>query len=86
MAREVQIRDQTIRLGQLLKLAGVVAGGSEVKTLLASVPLTVNGEPETRRGRQLRDGDVVRVEGAELMVSVALAAGESVTQTPPASP
>lgn len=47
MAREIPIREQTIRLGQLLKLAGVVAGGSEVKALLASVPLTVNGEPET---------------------------------------
>ena len=73
-------------LGQLLKLAGVVVSGSEVKALLASVPLTVNGEPETRRGRQLRDGDVVRVEGAELMVSAALAAREPVRQTPPASP
>lgn len=86
MAREVHIRDQTIRLGQLLKLAGVVASGSEVKALLASVPLTVNGEPETRRGRQLHDGDMVRVEGAELMVSAALPARKPVRQTPPASP
>jgi ribosome-associated protein len=86
VAREVQIREQTIRLGQLLKLAGVVAGGSEVKALLASVPLTVNGEPETRRGRQLHDGDVVRVEGAELVVSVALAAREPISQPPVASP
>jgi ribosome-associated protein len=70
VAREVQIREQTIRLGQLLKLAGVVDSGSDVKGLLASVPLSVNGEPETRRGRQLRDGDVVRVEGEELLVSV----------------
>lgn len=68
MAREVQIREQTIRLGQLLKLAGVVDSGSDVKALLASVPLAVNGEPETRRGRQLHDGDVVRVEGEELVV------------------
>jgi ribosome-associated protein len=86
VAREVQIRDQTIRLGQLLKLAGVVAGGSEVKALLASVPLTVNGEPETRRGRQLHDGDVVRVEDAELLVSAALPAREPLRQPPPASP
>ena len=70
MAREVQIREQTIRLGQLLKLAGVVDSGSDVKALLTSVPLTVNGEPETRRGRQLHDGDVVRLEGEELLVSV----------------
>jgi ribosome-associated protein len=70
VARQVQIREQTIRLGQLLKLAGVVDSGSEVKALLATVPLTVNGEPETRRGRQLHDGDLVRVEGEELLVSV----------------
>jgi len=70
MAREVQIREQTIRLGQLLKVAGVVDRGSDVKALLASVPLAVNGEAETRRGRQLHDGDVVRVEGEELVVSV----------------
>jgi ribosome-associated protein len=70
VARDVQIREQTIRLGQLLKLAGVVDSGSDVKALLATVPLAVNGEPEARRGRQLRDGDVVRVEGEELVVSV----------------
>ena len=77
MAREVKIREQTIRLGQLLKLAGVVGSGSEVKALLASVPLTVNGEPETRRGRQLHDGDVVRVQNDELVVS-ADAAGSTI--------
>ena len=69
MARKIQIRGQTIRLGQLLKLAGVVDSGSEVKDLLASVPARVNGEPETRRGRQLHDGDVVAAAGEELVVS-----------------
>jgi ribosome-associated protein len=78
VAREVKIREQTIRLGQLLKLAGVVGSGSEVKALLASVPPTVNGEPETRRGRQLHDGDVVRVQDEELVVS-ANAGGSSVS-------
>ncbi len=75
MAREIQIRGQSIRLGQLLKLAGVVDSGSEAKALLASGPPTVNGEPETRRGRQLHDRDVVRVGGEELVVSVG--AGDS---------
>lgn len=69
MAREVQIREQTIRLGQLLKLAGVVGSGSEAKALLASAPVAVNGQPETRRGRQLHDGDVVQVQDEELVVS-----------------
>jgi ribosome-associated protein len=57
---EVAIRGETIRLGQLLKLAGIVSAGGEAKTLLASGAVLVNGEPETRRGRQLHAGDEVR--------------------------
>ena len=49
-----------IRLGELLKLSGVVDSGGEAKALLASVGVLVNGQPETRRGRQLRAGDEVR--------------------------
>ena len=66
MEREVPIRGDMIRLGELLKLAGVVGTGGEAKVLLASEPVAVNGEPETRRGRQLRPGDEVRV-GNELL-------------------
>lgn len=65
---DVTIRGEVIRLGQLLKLAGVVSGGGEAKELLAAGEVTVNGEPETRRGRQLRDGDVVDVGTDELRV------------------
>ncbi len=68
MAQEISIRGETIRLGQLLKLAGVVDSGSEVKALLASEPAWVNGERETRRGRQLRGGDAVRIGEHELLV------------------
>jgi ribosome-associated protein len=57
-----------IRLGQLLKLAGVVGAGGEAKALLASVQVLVNGEPEARRGRQLHPGDEVRVSGEMLRV------------------
>jgi ribosome-associated protein len=63
MAQDVPIHGDTIRLGQLLKLAGVVDSGSDVKALLAEHPTLVNGQPETRRGRQLHVGDVVRVSG-----------------------
>jgi len=69
VVREIPIQGETIRLGQLLKLAGVVDSGSEVKALLASAPALVNGEPETRRGRQLHHGDVVRAGEEELRVS-----------------
>jgi len=61
VARQIPIHGQTIRLGQLLKLAGLVDSGSEVKALLAGTPAWVNGERESRRGRQLHLGDVVRV-------------------------
>jgi ribosome-associated protein len=70
-AREIAIRGDTIRLGQLLKLAGVVDSGSDVKALLATEPLLVNGQREARRGRQLRGGDVVRVGEHELRVLAA---------------
>jgi ribosome-associated protein len=57
--REVQIRGEMIRLGQLLKFAGIADSGDEAKRLLAVGAVSVNGEPEIRRGRQLRGGDVV---------------------------
>ena len=67
--REIQIREDTIRLGQLLKLAGIVDSGSEVKLLLADRPAIVNGEPEARRGRQLRSGDTVTIGEDALRVA-----------------
>lgn len=69
MRQEIQIQGETIRLGQLLKLAGVIASGSEAKALLASEPVLVNGELESRRGRQLRSGDVVGIGEDELLVT-----------------
>jgi ribosome-associated protein len=69
--RDVPIRDEMIRLGQLLKLAGVAGSGSEAKELLADGGVTVNGEPEERRGRQLRPGDVVVVGEERLRISAA---------------
>jgi ribosome-associated protein len=69
MVREIPIRGQMIRLGQLLKLAGVIDSGAEVKGFLATEPVFVNGEREARRGRQLHPGDVVRVGDQELRLS-----------------
>ena len=66
---EISIRGDMIRLGQLLKLAGVVGSGGEIKTFLAEAEVLVNGEPENRRGRQLVRGDVVAVAGQELTVA-----------------
>ena len=55
--REVQIKGDTIRLGQLLKVAGIADSGGEAKALIADGQVSVNGEVETRRGRQLHAGD-----------------------------
>jgi ribosome-associated protein len=62
---EIRSADGYITLGQLLKLAGVVATGGEVKTFLLETSIRVNGEHDNRRGRKLRPGDVVAVEGHE---------------------
>ncbi|HZO35814.1 MAG TPA: RNA-binding S4 domain-containing protein [Solirubrobacteraceae bacterium] len=68
---EVAIRGEMIRLGQLLKLTDVVDSGGEAKALLAAGDVSVNGERERRRGRQLHDGDLVAVPGQLLRVVVA---------------
>lgn len=57
----VPISDDSIRLGQFLKLAGLADSGADARTLLEEGEVTVNGEAESRRGRQLRRGDVVAV-------------------------
>jgi ribosome-associated protein len=62
---EIEIRGDMIRLGQLLKLAAIADSGSDARALLLENGVTVNGEPEARRGRQLHRGDVVQVEGME---------------------
>jgi ribosome-associated protein len=59
--QEIEIRGDTIRLGQLLKLSGIAGSGAEAKALVLEQGVTVNGEPEVRRGRQLHRGDVVVV-------------------------
>ncbi|UOY00519.1 RNA-binding S4 domain-containing protein [Blastococcus sp. PRF04-17] len=65
--RTVEIRpgEDSIRLGQLLKLVDAVPTGAQVKDVLVAGGVRVNGEPEDRRGRQLRRGDVVSVDGME---------------------
>jgi ribosome-associated protein len=66
--RDVEIRDEVIRLGQLLKLAGIADSGVDAKELLAEGLVSVNGEAEERRGRQLRAGDVVEADGEQVRV------------------
>jgi len=65
---DVPIRDESIRLGQFLKLANLVETGAEAKPVIADGAVSVNGEVETRRGRQLHHGDVVAVGGQAVRV------------------
>ena len=58
-ARDVPIRDDSIRLGQFLKFAGLIDSGADAKSVIADGSVLVNGVVETRRGRQLRIGDTV---------------------------
>ncbi len=65
---DITIKDKFIRLGQALKLAGLVGSGVEAKIVIADGLVTVNGEVDTRRGRKLREGDVVSYEGESFTV------------------
>ena len=69
MEREVEIRSEMIRLGQLLKLAGLIDAGGQAAAFLATTTVLVNGEPEQRRGRQLRAGDTVQAGDEVLRLS-----------------
>ena len=59
---DIPIADDMIRLGQLLKLAGLVEDGASARMLLADDAVQVNNETETRRGRQLHPGDVLEID------------------------
>lgn len=69
MIPDVPIRDESIRLGQFLKLANLVESGAEAKPAVQEGLVRVNGEVETRRGRQLRLGDVVELGGLSARVA-----------------
>ena len=68
--QQVIVRDGVIRLGQFLKLAGVVETGGEAKARIQEGEAMVNGEVETRRGRQLVPGDLVEFAGDILEIVV----------------
>lgn len=71
---DISIRDEFIRLGQAMKLAGLVSSGVEAKVLIENGQVLVNGETETRRGKKLRDGDTFSL--GEKTVTVHAAPGQ----------
>ena len=65
----IRIRDEFIKLGQAMKLAGLVEEGAEAKAVIQDGRVKVNGETDTRRGRKLYDGDVVTFENHEIKIT-----------------
>lgn len=69
MDHDVPIGDESIRLGQFLKLSSLIDSGSDAKAAIADGLVTVNGEVEVRRGRQLHPGDEVTIGGSTARVA-----------------
>lgn len=65
---EIKIRDEFIKLGQALKLAGLVESGVEAKIVIQDGQVLVNGQVETQRGKKLVDGDEVTFEGQSFKI------------------
>lgn len=65
---DVPIGGEGIRLGQFMKFAGLLDSGGDVKEAIIDGYVTVNGEVDRRRGRQLQLGDVVSFEGHRVRV------------------
>ncbi|MDO4966830.1 MAG: S4 domain-containing protein YaaA [Lachnospiraceae bacterium] len=60
---EILIKDEFIKLGQLLKLAGLVSSGVEAKIVIQEGEVLYNNEVETRRGKKVYPGDLVEFNG-----------------------
>ena len=64
----IKIRDEYIKLGQLLKLAGVVGSGVDAKLIINDGLVQVNGETEYQRGKKIREGDIVTYNNHSIKV------------------
>ena len=66
--REIKIYTEYVTLGQFLKLADIIQTGGEAKFFLSENLIIINGEEDNRRGRKLRDGDIVEVLGNKFKI------------------
>lgn len=67
--QSVYIKDEFIKLGQALKLAGAVETGVEAKFSIQDGCVFVNGEVETQRGKKLYPGDIISFEDEEYIIT-----------------
>lgn len=58
---EIKIKTEFIKLDQLLKFAGIVGNGSDAKFIILEGKVSVNGQAETRRGKKIVKGDIVKI-------------------------
>lgn len=65
---QVKIKDEYIKLGQALKLAGMVGSGVEAKIVIQDGQVFVNGEVELQRGKKLHSGDIFSFNGEEAQI------------------
>lgn len=65
---EIKIKDEHIKLGQLLKLAGLVDSGLEAKIEINEGNVILNGNKEIQRGKKVFSGDIVKFKGEEIRV------------------
>lgn len=65
---DILINTEFIRLDQFLKLANLASSGGEAKYLILESHILINGEEEQRRGRKIRDGDIVNFNGIEYKI------------------
>jgi len=66
--KEIKIKDEFIKMGQLLKLAGLVSSGIDAKIVIQEGEVLYNGEVETRRGKKVYPGDTVEFDGEVIKV------------------
>lgn len=64
----IHLKDEFIKLGQLLKLAGFVESGVEAKFVIQDGLVKVNGQVDTRRGRKIVAGDMIEYNGKSIQV------------------
>lgn len=64
----IKIRDDFIKLGQVLKLAGLVDSGVDAKIEIQEGFVKVNGEVEVQRGKKIHPGDIIEFNGQQIKV------------------
>ena len=65
----ITIRDDFIKLGQVLKLAGLVESGVDAKIRIQEGFVKVNGEVEVQRGKKIHPGDIIELDGQQIKVA-----------------